>query len=237
MYSAPVLWLKKQLRKIRRWLGWSPMNKVMQIIEAQGYTLEDCKVLEAFAGDGQMQVVDYVKKVAHVTAWEWGSEKVRALREQLPQVHTIQTDSYERIKTEEPGKYDIVILDASPKSENHWEVFDLFPAAFRMLAQSGVFVLTIAPERNSELLKHYPELDTEEHRRARAKFYDVPLDASDRISWFKIDRTFTKLASNAGLDLTWSIMLRRNAYFVYFVFTVSHKKSSHPDRMTKGNAA
>lgn len=237
MYSPAVLFLKAIVRWFRGLFGLAPIQEVMRIIQSHGYALKDCEVLETFAGDGSMQIADYVKKVGKVTAWEWGSDKIYALRNNLPQVRSIQTDSFERINTEEPGKFDIVVIDASPKSCGHFEVFDMFPAAFRMLRQSGVFVCTVAPARNMELFKHYPECKDDKHRKARAAFYEVDEDQADDLSWFTMERGFRSQARKAKFNLTWCEVVRRNKYFVYFVFGVQPRESFRPDRMTEGNVA
>lgn len=236
MYSPAVLFLKAIVRWFRGLFGLAPIQKVMRIIQSHGYTLKNCEVLETFAGDGSMQIADYVKKVGRITAWEWGSDKIYALRNNFPQVRAIQTDSFERIESEEPGKFDIVVIDASPKSCGHFEVFDMFPAAFRMLRQSGVFVCTVVPEINHDLLLHYPELNCPEYLEARSKFYRTPTEHVN-VVWPYMDLAFRRIARNAGFQLTWSTVVRRNSYIVYYVFGVQPRESSRPDRMTEGNVA
>ena len=220
MFTPVVLWLKSIYRSMRRRLRLSPIQQVMKIIEQQGSRLKYLTVLEAFAGDGQMQVVDYHRQVAHVSLWEWGTAKIAKLKKQFPGARVLQIDTFEQIKVETES-YDIVVLDASPKSGDHWEVFDLFPWALNLLRQqTGVIVCTIMAERNPALLKQYPECGTEAHRAARAQFYGIPLASSDALSEGSIRRAFEAMAGEKGLAIGWAHLIPRNAYAAYFVFSI-----------------
>jgi hypothetical protein len=229
MFTSGVLWLKSLYRRIRRALRLSPIQQVMKIVERRGSPLKDLTVLEAFAGDGQMQVVDYHKRVAHVSLWEWTTAKIAKLKEQFPAARVLQIDTFEQIKVETDA-YDIVVLDASPKSGNHWEVFDLFPWALNLVRQrTGVIVCTIMVERNPALLKQYPECGTEAHRAARSRFYGIPLASSDSLSEGCIRTAFETMAEAEGLTIGWAHLIPRNKYAAYFVFSVHPPvRSSRP---------
>lgn len=236
MFTPVVLWLKSIYRSLRRWLRLSPIQQVMKLIEQQGSHLKNLTVLEAFAGDGQMQVVDYHTRVAHVSLWEWTTAKIAKLKEQFPGARVVQLDTFEQIKVETES-YDIVVLDASPKSGEHWEVFDLFPWALDLLRQqTGVIVCTIMAERNPALLKQYPECGSEAHRAARARFYGIPLASSDALSEGSVRRAFEAMAVEKGLAIGWAHLIPRNAYAAYFVFSV-HPRSDRMDRVRVGDSA
>ena len=105
-----------------------------------------------------------------------------------------------------------------------------------MLRGSGVFVCTMAPEITPELLMHYPELACPEYLEARSKFYMTSTEHIN-VVWPYMDLAFRRISNNAGFRLTWSTVVRRNSYMVYYVFGVQLRESSRPNRMTEGNVA
>jgi hypothetical protein len=225
MYSDTVLEIKSIYRWGRRVLGLSPIQKIFKTIESQGFNLSKLDVLEAFAGDGRMQVVDYYDKVRSVDLWEWTTNNVINLWKLFPNANIEIVDTFDKIKRT-TNKYDLIVLDASPKSGEHWEVFDLFPDVFQLLKEEGIIICTLVRIIDDKIKKHYPEIGSSKHNFARQKFYDSFGDDNIEVSKDLLTSTFAKKAGEAGFRLVWDEVILRNSNIIYYVLRLE-KDSLH----------
>ena len=73
--------------------------------------LNECKVLDVFAREGDWQTHELVSKVKSIEAWEIGLEFIEALKKNLPDAKVFCRDSIKFINENDYTKFDLVIID------------------------------------------------------------------------------------------------------------------------------
>lgn len=201
------------LRSARRYLGLSPMQKVLRGLRARGIDLGSLHALELFGGSGGFHTVDYADKVASLEVWEIDLQLEDSLRSNLPRATIRIADCYEEIKRT-PRRFDLLVVDNQMSIHGeHCEHFDLFPDLFRVANDEAILLLDVIPHATAAALKKFPYLFNEEQRQRRSKFYN--LATADNLSWDEIISAYRERAERAGFEIEWSFMVRR--HFVYYL--------------------
>jgi hypothetical protein len=174
-------------------------------IERRGVRIESLAALEAFGGAGNMHMLDYARRVAHLTVWEHDPEKAATLRQRFPTAEVRTTDSYAEVKRA-TRSYDLLVLDAPEgRHGGHYEHLDLFDEILRLASDPAVIVLTVRP---GGVGAHDP-FDTfeAEHLERRRVFYGsaapavIPLD--------QLAAAYRTHARAAGFAMEWHFTQKR----------------------------
>ena len=210
------------LRSIRRYLGLSPMQKILRGLRARGIDLGSLRALELFGGSGGFHTLDYSDEVASLEVWEIDPNLEESLRRNLSEATIRIVNCYDEIKRT-PHRFDLVVVD-NPMSiyDGHCEHFDLFPDLFRVANDEAILLLDVIPHAPPEVLKKYPYLFNEEQLQRRRKFYNSA--TADNLSLDEIISGYRERTERAGFELEWSFTVRR--HFIYYLALKIRRKNS-----------
>ncbi len=98
-------------------------------LQRQGIETSQLETLELFGGTGKHHLVDYVRYVKHVTAWEILPDRAAKCERNLADwgVTVKVGDTYHMIR-EEKSRYDLVVCDAPIVPDEHFR-FSLLGAS------------------------------------------------------------------------------------------------------------
>lgn len=134
---------------VRRWLGQSPMQKVMEELERRRSPLGEIDGLEVFGGDGTRHTIDYAARLRSLEVWEVDPDRQAELQKNLPNALIRNVDSYVEVnKTKRT--YDLVVLDNAVSLFGpdlcFCEHFEIFTPILAILRSPGVIILNVLPE-------------------------------------------------------------------------------------------
>jgi hypothetical protein len=191
------------VRAAGRALGILPMQRVVRGLRRRGVALERLDALEVFAYTGERLTRHYAPHVASLEAWEIDPACEHALRRNLPRAEIRILDSFEEIRRTD-RRYGLVVVDNPVWFREH---FELFPHAFRVLADNAVLVLLVLPELDETTERQYPELFDERHVDRRRAFYET--DDPRRVPLEMMVAHYGRLAAESGFALEWSFAEQR----------------------------
>lgn len=151
------------------------------------YDLGNCRILDAFARNGQLTLASYAKvaNASDIVAWELSEEHEGALRKFTSNVSI--GCSYEKAILNEKSarKFDMIVID-TPQGLHKTgygdvavEHFNFLPLALNMLKPIGVLVLYVNKEpydknkSGSHGYDEYAEYDFKKWMQVRQDFYGV----------------------------------------------------------------
>lgn len=204
--------IKIFLKSVRRWLGLTPMRKVVRELKSRGVELKSLNGLEIFGHTGEYHTRDYFSLIASLEVWELNECCEKSLRKNLPGAKIKITDSFKAIKAT-LDKYNLIVAD-NPIStfDIYCEHFDLFPDIFKVAQDETILILNVIPEISEKILKDYPYLFNKTQLERRAHFYSV--NNPEKISFDMLAAQYEKLGEMHGFKREWFFFIKRN--FVYY---------------------
>lgn len=142
------------------------------------------RALEIFCGPGTGQSKEYADLCEYLEGWDFREEVVAEFKRNIPQAWPKVCDAYAAAATYHGDKFNVVLVDNSALKAPKFEHFDLFPAIFRLMAETCFVVFTVYPDpftyaepRKEALLKAFGNKVgefMEDWDKARDKFYGLP---------------------------------------------------------------
>jgi hypothetical protein len=213
LYAAARNRGKGSLRRVRRRLGVSPMQRVLRELRRRSIRFEQLRALELFGHTGELHTLDYANAVKSLDIWEIDPACETPLRRNFPAATITITDSYAQIQ-DTAARYDLVVAD-NPMGAwgGHVEHFDLLPHVFRILSEDAVVVLTVIPQIGPRQTKRAPYLVDPAYLSARREFYRTsdPLEVPSSV----MHTAYAELCVRFGYELADAVFVRRNRLVSY----------------------
>jgi hypothetical protein len=209
------------VRAGRRWLGLSPMQKVLRELRARGVDLASQDALEVFGGRGNLHTIDYANSVRSLQVWEIEADREADLRRHLPQATIRIVDSHRQIK-ETNDRFDLVVVDNSMSTyDGHCEHFDILPDVFRVVRDDAVVILNVIPFAPESTRQRFTYLFNPEQLQRRAEFYRT--SAPENVSFETMVGTYHRRADDSGFATEWHFLVRR--HFVHYLTLKIRRKT------------
>lgn len=177
------------------------------------YPMENMRVLDAFARNGQLTVSSYYKHIqpSNLSLWELSGEHEQVLRTFSEDVRIGCSYDHAAKALARGERYDMVVVDTPQgvhgraDGQSSAEHFGFLPLALRLLKKTGVVVLYCnkEPYDKNEEGEHgydtYKEYDFAGWMRARGWFYEALNPRS--VSEVEMLRAYRKRAADYGYEV------------------------------------
>jgi len=217
--------MKKVLRKIKRSvfhnLQLYPIYKVLEKINDH-YSLKDCRALEAFAYQGNLQAIAYRHLPKYHEAWEIAEDCKPHLEKNLPNATIRITNSFEEVLRCKQ-KFNFINVDTHQGIfGNYCENFEFFPLLFNVAEDECIVNLNVIPNASSKWKRKYTDLFNEEHLARRKAFYKT--NQPEEVSLTEMLKVYGDIAANFGYEIVWHEYLQRTLTY-YLVLHLKKAKS------------
>jgi hypothetical protein len=196
---------------LRRALGQSPMQKLIQKLKKRGVLLNQLDALEIFGADGSRHTVDYCRLVRSLEIWEKDDRYLPGLHKNFPNARIKITDAFKEIEST-CNTYSLLVSDEPGQlfgaNQEYCEHFDLLTNhLFRILQPSAVIILNVVPEPLKQIPSGKPYPAYPRYLEKRGVFYET--DHPDHVSIEEMIPAYRRTANRSGFNLEWHTSVRR----------------------------
>ena len=172
------------------------MKQICRELSNKGIDLLTLDALDVFAREGDWQTFVYARKVRSLTAWEVNPEFEAGLRKNLPIAKVEITDSIEKLKNYNNGKFGFIVIDnpqgSYGRSNQYCEHFDVLPNLNKVIDNEAIIIFNVNCEPFN--FEKYPEW-----KRRREEFYKQP-DTS-RLSLYFLMHFYGQYFKQLGFEI------------------------------------
>jgi len=201
----------RSLWALRRALGLSPMQRLMNELKKRGVLISQLDALEIFGADGLRHTVDYYGLVRSLEIWEMDDKYLPGLCKNFPNASIKMTDSFKEIQST-ARTYDLVVSDEPGqvfgRNREYCEHFELLTRyLFRVVRASAVIVLNAVPEplRQAPNANRHPTYPA--YLEKRKAFYCS--DHPEHVSISEMIPAYIRVLRANGFELDWHVSVRR----------------------------
>jgi len=213
--------LKKNRRKLLRYLKMRPIHKVIRLLKKNDFLVMK-NTLEVFGYNGEYHTMDYIKNVTNLEIWEIAEDCEATLKKNLPGATVKITNSYEEIKRT-GNIYDTIIVDNHQGifGDDKCEHFDIIEDCFLKLSDKSVLITNVIPNISGSKY-NLPKEVTAKHIERRKSFYSHPTGTLIEKSYLK--DFYLKMAVKNGFIPNHIFLIERNYLITYLVLCLEKRK-------------